>query len=191
MPRLQIRFWLVLRVSNKHCLKSVCIRSRYLVTVFWSIFCRIRTEYREIRSISPYSVQMWENTDQKNSEYEHFLCSGRYQCYFTDVILVTFLIPLNKTQAWFCFIYPISEYMFKVRNCLLINRNMYFLSDYHWVCEIFWWWFEDQTGFLSEILPCLVNKNLLKVKNKTVENMWNLFRYDCKCTRITSVTLLW
>ena len=26
-------------------------------------------------SISPYSVRMLENTDQKNSEYEHFLCS--------------------------------------------------------------------------------------------------------------------
>ena len=25
--------------------------------------------------ISPYLVQMWENTDQKNSEYRHFLRS--------------------------------------------------------------------------------------------------------------------
>ena len=40
--------------------------------IFWSVFSRIRTEYREIPSISPYSVQMWENTDQKNSEFTHF-----------------------------------------------------------------------------------------------------------------------
>ena len=32
---------------------------------FWSVFSRIRTEYGEIRSISPYSVPMRQNTDQK------------------------------------------------------------------------------------------------------------------------------
>ena len=32
---------------------------------FWSVFSRIRTEYGEIGSISPYSVRMWENMDQK------------------------------------------------------------------------------------------------------------------------------
>ena len=40
--------------------------------LFWSAFSRIRTEYGEIRSISPYSVRMRENTDQNNSEYGHF-----------------------------------------------------------------------------------------------------------------------
>ena len=47
-----------------HCVKkSVQIR-----IYFWSVFSRIRTEYgeiRSIRSISPYSVRMRENTDQK------------------------------------------------------------------------------------------------------------------------------
>ena len=43
-----------------HYVKSVQIRS-----LFWSVFSRIRTEYGEIRSISPYSVRMWENTDQR------------------------------------------------------------------------------------------------------------------------------
>ena len=33
--------------------------------VVWSVFSRIRTEYGEIQSISPYSVRMRENTDQK------------------------------------------------------------------------------------------------------------------------------
>ena len=43
---------------------------------FWSVFSRIRTKYREMRSISSHSVRcsvrMRENTDQKNSEYKHF-----------------------------------------------------------------------------------------------------------------------
>ena len=43
--------------------------------LFWSAFSCIRAEYGEIRSISPYSVQMRENADQYNSEYGHFLRS--------------------------------------------------------------------------------------------------------------------
>ena len=62
-----------------HCMKSVRIRS-----YFGRIFC-IRTEYRKILSISPYTVQMRENTDQNNSEYGHFLCCecmlGLWTCF--------------------------------------------------------------------------------------------------------------
>ena len=43
-----------------HCVKCVQIQS-----IFWSVFSRIRTEYGDILRISPYWVQMWENTDQK------------------------------------------------------------------------------------------------------------------------------
>ena len=43
---------------------------------FWSVFPHIRTEYGEIQSISPYSIRMRENTDQKNSEYGHYSRSG-------------------------------------------------------------------------------------------------------------------
>ena len=43
--------------------------------LLWSAFSRIRTEYGEIRSISPYSVRMRENVDQSNSEYGHYLRS--------------------------------------------------------------------------------------------------------------------
>ena len=46
--------------SNFHRVKSVQIR-----IFFWFVFFRIRTEYGEIRSISPYSGRMQENTDQK------------------------------------------------------------------------------------------------------------------------------
>ena len=43
--------------------------------LFRSAFSRIRTECGEILHISPHSVGMRENTDQNNSEYEHFLRS--------------------------------------------------------------------------------------------------------------------
>ena len=32
---------------------------------------------RVLNFSGPYSVQMWENTDQKNSEYGHFSCNDR------------------------------------------------------------------------------------------------------------------
>ena len=54
-----------------HSLRKKCPYSEF----FWRVFSRIRNEYGEITSISPYSVQMRENTDQKNSEYGLFLCS--------------------------------------------------------------------------------------------------------------------
>ena len=38
---------------------------------FWSVFSCIRTEYGKILRISPYSVWIRENADQKNSEYGH------------------------------------------------------------------------------------------------------------------------
>ena len=55
-----------------HCVKSVQIRS-----FVWSLFSRIRTEYREILRSSPFSVRMRENTEQKNSVFGHFS-----SCYF-------------------------------------------------------------------------------------------------------------
>ena len=62
------------RVSNAPlhlALREKCPYSE----LFWPLFSRIRTEYGEIQSISPYSVRVRENTDQNNSEYEHFLYS--------------------------------------------------------------------------------------------------------------------
>ena len=32
---------------------------------FWSTFSRIRTEYADLQSKSPYSVRMWENLTRK------------------------------------------------------------------------------------------------------------------------------
>ena len=51
------------------CEKCLCSE------LLWSVFSRIQTEYGETLLISPYSVRLRENTDQKNSEYGHFLHS--------------------------------------------------------------------------------------------------------------------
>ena len=49
--------------------KMYCVKSVQIWSFFWSVFSRIRNEYREIRIISPYSVRMRENTDQKKTPY--------------------------------------------------------------------------------------------------------------------------
>ena len=59
--------WQRSKYKGLHRVKSVCILS-----FFWLAFSGIQTEYGDIRSISPYSFQMRDNVDQKNSEYIHF-----------------------------------------------------------------------------------------------------------------------
>ena len=56
------------RVFSTSSLGKKCPDSEF----FWSVFSRIRIEYGEMRSISPYSFQMRDNTDQKYFEYGHF-----------------------------------------------------------------------------------------------------------------------
>ena len=53
---------------------------------FWSVFSRIWAEYGETPLISPYSVQMWKNTDQKNSEYEKFSGSVSEQLFLRALL---------------------------------------------------------------------------------------------------------
>ena len=48
--------------------RSLHYKCRYL-EFFWSVFSCIRSEYGNLQSKSPYLVPMWENADQKNSEY--------------------------------------------------------------------------------------------------------------------------
>ena len=60
--------WSFYHVCLKQSLGEKCPYSEF----FWSAFFRIWTVSREIRCISPYSVQMQKNADQKNSEYGRF-----------------------------------------------------------------------------------------------------------------------
>ena len=50
----------------RYCIETIhCVKIVKIWCFFWPVFPRIGTEYGEIRSISSYSVQMRENTDQK------------------------------------------------------------------------------------------------------------------------------
>ena len=60
-------------LKKDHCVKCVQIRS-----FFWYVFLRIRTEYGDILRISPYSVRMRENADQKNSVFGRFSRSAYF-----------------------------------------------------------------------------------------------------------------
>ena len=61
-----------LKYNVIHCIKSVRIRS-YSGPYFPAFGLN-----SDIRSISPYSGRMWENTDQNNSEYGHFSRSNSF-----------------------------------------------------------------------------------------------------------------
>ena len=76
------------------CVKYVQIRS-----FFWSVFSGIRTEYGDIRSISPYLVRMWENTDQKKLRIEHFSRSVDAEIFEWSTILI---ILRKSTGCKFC-----------------------------------------------------------------------------------------
>ena len=70
--------------TQQHCVKDVQMQS-----FFWSVFSRIRTEYGVNRSKSPYSGQMWEVMDQKNSVFGHF---SRSASLISFVINMLFLL---------------------------------------------------------------------------------------------------
>ena len=66
---------------------------------FWSVLSRIRSEYGEIQGISSCSVQMRENTDEKNSEYGH---SSRSVCYSYIAQFIGFVKELPYFDAVGC-----------------------------------------------------------------------------------------
>ena len=58
------------KFAHKHFLSNFAkannsVKSFQIRSFFWSVFSHIRTEYGEILRISPDSVRMQENTDQK------------------------------------------------------------------------------------------------------------------------------
>ena len=76
-------------ILKYHWMKSIQIRS-----IFWSTFSRIRSEYEELLRISPYSVQMRENTDQKTLRiWTHFTkCTSHVQARSRER-------PFDKTES--------------------------------------------------------------------------------------------
>ena len=58
-------------IQLKHCLKNAPYSA-----FFWSVYSHIQTECRDLICKSSYSVQMWEKSDQKNSECGQFSHNG-------------------------------------------------------------------------------------------------------------------
>ena len=63
--------------------------------LFWCIFSRAWTGYRDIPRISIYSVEIYENMDKKSSECRHTL----------HKVVMTFMAAatLARTSTLFCF----------------------------------------------------------------------------------------
>ena len=79
-----------------HCVKSVRIWS---YSGPHSAFSRTLNEFGEIFGISPYSVQMRENTDQNNSEYGH-VSRSIYHANF--LIFQPFICPVSRFHSEYC-----------------------------------------------------------------------------------------
>ena len=78
--------------------QSLLKKCRFL-ELFWFVFSRIRTEYGEIRSITPYSIRIRENTYQNNSEYGYFLRSeSPIVCSFWRIVF-PFLTVYNSAKV--------------------------------------------------------------------------------------------
>ena len=58
--------------QSRNLFSSCTLRKKY---PYWELFWSVCSQ---IRCISPYSVQMRENTDQNNPEYGHFSRSGTF-----------------------------------------------------------------------------------------------------------------
>ena len=78
---------------------------------FWSVISHIQTEYVDLRSNSPYSVQMWENTDQKYSVYGHF-SSNNVAC----VIVESYRYSIISLLKFYWNDFPICQLLFSTSN---------------------------------------------------------------------------
>ena len=101
---------------------------------FWSVFSRTRTECGETLRISPYSVQMRENTGQNNSEYRHFLGSVRNHRQVSPINIrefdriSTFLSTWNQTINNLQTVYTAQKIKFSIKDffskCDQIRRKL-------------------------------------------------------------------
>ena len=119
-------------IRSNHFIRATLRKKCPYSELFWPVFSGIRTEYGEILGISPYLVQMRENTDQNNSEYWHFLRIFSRDIYFRfktilELILYCFLIPIDSHEHLyfeFSCVFPLKIYSiffcFYCRSVLLL-----------------------------------------------------------------------
>ena len=92
-------FFLLVTVplSKLYWLYSLCEKCP-IWSFFWYVFSHIWAEYGDLRSKSPYSVQMRENTDQKNSALGHF---SRIDFDIEEIVSLQSLNRSNPSQIFY------------------------------------------------------------------------------------------
>ena len=109
------------------------------MSVFRVILARIFPRSDWIRSISLYPVRMRENTDQNNSEYRHFLRSGRCSghCFVSKflkemqiIVISIFCFWNSQPQNVFIFFVNFSRisFRYKKQNCTQKPHSSYYLA---------------------------------------------------------------
>ena len=116
------------------CFVSLHERHRYS-ELFWSLFSRIRTEYGDIVRISTYSVELRENTDQKNIKYGHFSRSLCFDLWFCSLL---------NTRLYFNNIESHTEKKWQILLDMWGSVNRQSVWEHFWT--IFW---VDSTWFLN------------------------------------------
>ena len=86
---------------NHHCWDYHYAKIAQIRSFIWSLFSHIWTAYGEIRSISPYSVRIRENTDQKKLRF----------CYYCFFVCFSFSQPAHSSKIF-------------VRECIIICKQL-------------------------------------------------------------------
>ena len=87
-------WYLILLVHIRHMIGRHCVKVVRIRSYSGPYFPRIGLN----TDISPYSVRMWENTDQNNSEYAYFLRSEKgylflgFKAWFEVILLILNII---------------------------------------------------------------------------------------------------
>ena len=146
---------------------------------FWSVFSRIRTEYGEIRSKSPYSVRMRENTDQKNPEYGHFSRSAScYQSllnFFTQCKLLPITIKFQASRLLHQLI--LAYRTFSVNRLALAFQGQWYVT-FPWIA------LEERMKItsLAVILKVCITTAFFKKKLEFIFYAYDLDTWYCKET---------
>ena len=107
-------------------------------------FSCIRTEYGEIRSISPYSAWMRENTDQNNSEYKHFSRSVTVVSFFPKFTNDCFQKYLKMTACHYLLFIALGWVRWRVPREPHVSSSAYMWK--RWPTCLNWWGNMDEWG---------------------------------------------